>query len=196
MRLSTTSRLWWRPFCGTVWLLGQGADPKRGSLVWGAALLPAAVNANRADVVDLLLSKGLDLSKGHSGLNAAVELGNKQIFDALIAAGANPKAANLFTCIQNGRVEMARVLLQAGVDPQPGPMVQNRGNVYWAAFYDQPEILRMLLDRGADPTLIDDFKDTPLAMAKKLHNACVPILEEAIAKRAGDAKGTEPKQKE
>jgi ankyrin repeat protein len=181
-----------RYFDHVFWLLGQGADPKESSLVWGESLLPAAVTANRPDVVNLLISKGVDASQG-SGLNIAVQLGNQQIFDALIGAGANPKDGNLFTCIQNGRVEMARVLLQFGADPQPPPMMENRGNVYWAVYYEQPEILKMLLDRGANPNLVDAYGETPLSMAKEFHKDLARILEEAIARRKSEAKGDEAK---
>ena len=69
--------------------------------------------------------------------------------------------------------------------------MENRGNVYWAVYYDQPEILKMLLERGANPALVDAYGQTPLAMAKKFHNDMTPILEEAIAKRAVEA-GKDP----
>jgi len=175
-------------FDNLLWLLEQGADPRQSHTKLGGSLLPATVAANRADIVHLLIAKGINPTGTDSGLNAAVENGNQEIFDALIKAGADPKEANLFRCIQNGRVEMARVLLQMGVDPQPPPMMENRGNVYWAVYYDQPEILKMLLERGANPALVDAYGQTPLAMAKKFHNDMTPILEEAIAKRAVEAK--------
>jgi ankyrin repeat protein len=119
-------------------------------------------------------------------LNAAIENGNEEIFDILISAGVDPKEGNLFQCIQSGRAEMARVLLQFGAEPQPLPAMENRGNVYWAVYYDQPEILKMLLDRGAKPDMVDAYGETPLSMAKKFHKAAVPILEEAIARRAAE----------
>jgi ankyrin repeat protein len=180
-------------FDNLVWLLEQGADPRQSYTGLGGSLLPAAVEANRADIVRLLIAKGLDLSQTAGGLSAAVENGNQEIFDTLIKAGANPKEANLFRCIQNGRVEMARVLLQLGVDPQPPPMMENRGNVYWAVYYDQPEILKMLLEHGANPALVDAYGETPLAMAKKFHKEMAPILEEAIAKRGMEGKKDDAK---
>jgi ankyrin repeat protein len=176
-----------------AWLLAQGADPRQCATKFGESLLPAAVQANRADAVGLLIAKGADVSKGNSGLNIAVETGNEEIFNALIKAGANPKDADVFSCIQNGRVEMARMLLRLGVDPQPPPVAENRGNVYWAVYYDQPEILKMLLESGAKPDMVDIYRETPLSMAKKFRQASVPLLEEAIARRKIEVKGDEAK---
>ncbi len=134
--------------------------------------------------MDLLIAKGVNPATCFSGLNTAVELGNQHIFDALLKAGARPNDANLFTCIQSGRPAMARVLLDRGVDPQPPPLMENRANVYWAVYYDQIEILKMLLEHGADPTMIDAYGATPLSEAKQWHQAMVPLLEAAIQKRA------------
>lgn len=176
-----------------AWLLAEGADPRQTATKLGESLLPAAVRANRADAVRLLIAKGVDVSQGKSGLNIAVETGNEEIFNALVKAGANPKDADLFSCIQNGRVEMARVLLRLGVAPQPLPVEENRGNVYWAIYYDQPEILKLLLEHGARPDMVDIHRETPLSMARKFHQEMVPILEEAIA-RAAETKKDEAKK--
>ncbi|TCO86097.1 ankyrin repeat protein [Chthoniobacter flavus] len=177
-----------------AWLLAQGADPQQSATKLGESLWPAIVRANRADTVRLLIAKGVDVSKGNSGLNIAVETGNEEIFNALIEAGANPKDADVFSCIQNGRVAMARVLLRLGVDPQPPPVAENRGNVYWTVYYNQPEILKLLLERGAQPDMVDIYRETPLSMAEKFRKEMVPILEEAIAKRATETKKEEAKK--
>lgn len=183
-------------FDNVIWLLERGADPKKSHTKLGGSLLPPVVEANRADIVNLLIAKGLEAGQMGSALNEAIESGNSEIFDTLIAAGADPKAGNLFLCIQSGRPEMARVLLQFGVEPQPLPAAENRGNVYWAVYYDQPEILKMLLDHGANPSLVDMYGETPLSRAKKFCKAAVPILEEAIAPRAAEAKKDEVKKDE
>jgi hypothetical protein len=74
--------------------------------------------------------------------------------------------------------------------------MENRGNVYWAVYYDQPEILKMLLDHGAKPDMVDAYGETPLAMAKRFHPKAVPILEDAIARRAAEAKKSEPSKED
>jgi ankyrin repeat protein len=58
--------------------------------------------------------------------------------------------------------------------------MENRANVYWAVYYGQPKILQGLLDHGADPTMVDAYKETPLSMAKEFHKEMVPMLEAAI----------------
>lgn len=180
-------------FDNVIWLLEGGADLKKSYTKLGGSLLPPVVEANRADIVNLLIAKGLEAGQMGGALNEAIENGTAEIFDTLIAAGANPKDGNLFLCIQSGRPEMARVLLQFGADPQPLPANENRGNVYWAVYYDQPEIVRMLLEHGANPSLVDAYGETPLARAKKFCKAAVPILEEAIGRRAAEAKKGEVK---
>lgn len=178
-------------FDNLTWLLEQGADPRQSHTKLGGSLLPAVVQANRADIVNLLIAKGVDPSRTISGLNDAIENGNDEIFNTLISAGANPREGDLFRCIQSGRPEMARVLLQFGADPQPLPANENRGNVSWAVYYDQFEILQMLLDHGAKPDMMDVYGETPLSMAKRFHQKAVPILEAAIAKRAAEKKAEE-----
>ncbi len=166
-------------FDNALWLLQQGADPKKIQTGVGSDLLVAAVDANRLDLVNTLLSKGVT----STGLESAIRNGNKAMFDTLIKAGANPKEASIFTCIQYGQPEMARVLLDGGVDPQPPPFAENRANVYWAVSYNQPEILKMLLDHGADPTMIDAYGETPLSVAQQFHKEMIPVIEDALSRR-------------
>ena len=169
-----------RYFDNVMWLLNHGGDPVKTRTMWGESLLPSAVSANRTDMVELLLAKGVSPRGGISGLGIAVQNGNRKIFDDLLKAGANPHDASLFTCIQSGQPEMAQILLDRGVDPQPPPLMENRANVYWAVYYGQPKILQGLLDHGADPTMVDAYKETPLSMAKEFHKEMVPMLEAAI----------------
>jgi ankyrin repeat protein len=165
-------------FDNVVWLLNNGSDPTKNSTMWGNNLIPAAVSANRLDMVKLLLSKGLKPS-GYE-LNAAVENGNREMFDTLIKAGADPKGGSVFTCMQRGQPEMAKILLDGGADPQPPPFGENRANVYWAVYYNQPEILKAMLDHGADPTYISAYGETPLSEARQWHKDMVPIIEDAL----------------
>jgi ankyrin repeat protein len=176
-----------RYFDNAVWLLQQGADPKKNATKMGNQLLDAAVEANRLDMVNLLLSKGVDAHSGYSGLDTAVQNGNREMFDTLLKAGADPKQASIFTCIQFGRPEMARILLDRGVDPQPPAIMENRANVYWAVYYNQPEILKMLLDHGADPSMVSAYGETPLSEAQQWHKDMVPVIQDALNRRHENA---------
>lgn len=40
----------------------------------------------------------------------------------------------------------------------------------------------MLLAHGANPSLKDDYGETPLSIAQQVHKAMVPILKEVIAR--------------
>jgi ankyrin repeat protein len=170
-----------RYFDNAVWLLSQGVDPKQSPPPWGNQLLSAAAQANRADMVKLLISKGV--GAGDGDLEFAIRNRNREIFDMLLKAGADPKQASVFSCIQFGQPEMARVLLNGGADPQPPPFAENRANVYWAVCYRQTEILKMLLDRNADPTILDAYGETPLSVAKEFNPEMVSLIEKAIQRR-------------
>ncbi|HEY9010975.1 MAG TPA: ankyrin repeat domain-containing protein, partial [Devosia sp.] len=165
-------------FDNVVWLLNNGANPRQNSTIWGNNLIPAAVDANRLDMVKLLISKGLKPA-GYE-LNAAVEHGNREMFDTLIKAGADPKSGSVFTCMQQGQPEMGKIFLDGGADPQPPAFGENRANVYWAVYYNQPVILKAMLDHGADPTYISAYGESPLSEAQEWHSDMVPMIEEAL----------------
>ena len=164
------------------WLLAQGADPALPASQRHSALFLAA-KGGQADLVDTLVDKGPKPNPDATrGINFAVVLRNQPIFDALIKAGADPKAISLFACIQAGQAAMAETALDAGVNPD---QIEGSGSlVYWAVNYHQPEILKALLDHGANPLIGESYrKITPLELAQKAHPDLVPMLEEAI-KRA------------
>jgi tetratricopeptide (TPR) repeat protein len=70
--------------------------------------------------------------------------------------------------------------------------MENRANVYWTVCYNQPEILKMLLDHDADPTMIDAYGETPLSVARQFHKEMVPIIEAAISRRNLGSPSTQP----
>ena len=130
---------------------------------------------------------------------------NARVFDALLKTGADPKekpmvtvsiggktftprsAVMLYPCIENGLTDMARTLLNRGADADPPNLDENRNLAYWAVDYDRPEILRSLLDHGADPLLKDDHGTSALELARKFHPKLVPMLAEAVKRRSVSA---------
>ena len=163
------------------WLLDHGADVNTYTPL-GLSPLLAAVRGDQAGLVDYLISKG---AKPGNGLEFAVQAGDQHIFDALVKGGAILEPGALYSCIQYGRVGMAKALLDHGANPQPDQTMDGRGNVYWAVYYEQPEILKMLLDHGADPNA---GGETPLSFAQRFHKEMVLILQEAIKRRAAAKK--------
>lgn len=165
------------------WLLNQGADGTRHVDKYFSPLSLAA-KGGQTDVVNTLIAKGPKPNPDAThALVEAVENNDQPMFDALIKAGANPKSVFLFSCIKKGEVAMARTALDAGANPNPSPNGADASLVYWAVYYNQPEILKALLDHGANPLTTGNMGQTPLALAQKNHPNLVPILEEAIKRR-------------
>jgi ankyrin repeat protein len=52
---------------------------------------------------------------------------------------------------QHGRTEVVRWFLDRGLNPDVAPYF-GRAGLLWAVMYQQPEVVRLLLERGADPS--------------------------------------------
>jgi ankyrin repeat protein len=181
------------------WLIANGADIEGHTRPPGNFSTPLgfAVERGQADLVEKLLAKGAKPNDGIVGIVFAIRQNNQRIFDDLIKAGADPRneatctvttggvsytppdSKSIFLCIRNGNPAMAKTLLDKGENPNPANLQDNRGFVYWAIYYNQAEILKALLDHGANPSLKDAHGETPLALAQKSHPEMVSVLEEA-----------------
>ncbi len=106
------------------------------------------------------------------------------IVQRLIAAGGDGKTISIYDCIRDGHVEIAKLALEHGANPDPHDNGEKRYNVYWALSYHQPEILKMILDRGADPTVKTVYDETPLSRARMYWPAMVPVIQDALKKWA------------
>jgi uncharacterized protein len=73
-------------------------------------------------------------------------------------------AHRLFDLARAGGVSDLTVYLDAGV---PVDLTDSKGNtlLMLAAYHEHPELVRALLERGADPNRINDRQQTPLAGA-------------------------------
>jgi ankyrin repeat protein len=64
---------------------------------------------------------------------------------------------------QHGRTEVGRWFLDLGVSPDVAPYFGQTG-LHWAIPYGHLEVIRLLLERGADPSFRDEIsKPTPTA---------------------------------
>jgi ankyrin repeat protein len=92
---------------------------------------------------------------------------NKNRLDAvrvLVKAGAQVDPAWIPNAVYHGE-PMVRVLLDGGMAPDtpvPGSQWGGGTALHWAAYYEEPAVARLLLERGANPNARDKDGDTPL----------------------------------
>jgi len=163
-------------------LLGAGADP--GTRTRGATPLEYAIYLGNTRVVDLLAGHGivppglwtyaaggrLDLVRacfdadGRLRPDAAAVRPNPadaDLFPPRIPATGDPREiiAEAFAhACQRGRTEVVRWFLDLGVSPDVTPYFGRTG-LHWAIPGGHLEVIRLLLERGADPTIRDELLD-------------------------------------
>jgi ankyrin repeat protein len=149
--------------------LNEGEDPN--SVGWfGLTPLVTAVEHNRTENVALLIKSGANVN-GIPGkllpLQAAVDMKNQEIVDALLAAGADPNASGLFkrtpfeeACLAAEPVTARKMLEHGGdvntVSAQGEPLVVSVTQVVIDQEGKQNggpalEVLELLLAKGANP---------------------------------------------
>ena len=138
-------------------LIAGGADANQSGPERKTALHLACSGGHDAVVRALLDNKAdVDLltERGETALHLAT---TKNVAQALITAGAkvdphrssapstgSPPSSPLFVAATNGRVEVARVLIDKGA-------VIPKGLIIWVTFRGHLDVLQLLLDRGVDP---------------------------------------------
>ena len=189
------------------YLLDKGANLKTATND-GATALHRAAECGDVDVLKLLVDKGADVDAqrkspfgGQSPLASAVVFGHGAAVRYLLSKGAkaNIGDAGLSRAVFQGNVEIVKALLEAGVE------VKNRGNQAFPGFggfepilalacfsYNaDPQIVRMLLDRGADPTAKSQQGQTPLELARERgYEDVARLLVQAIQNKQAAEKGT------
>jgi ankyrin repeat protein len=142
--------------------------------------LLAATHANRIDIARVLIAAGADVNakdniQDSPFLYAGAE-GRLAILEMTLAVGADLKSTNryggtaLIPAAHHGHVETVRLLLKTRID------VNHINNLGWTALLEavilgdggpvHTEIVRLLLDHGADPHLADRGGVTPLGHAR------------------------------
>ncbi len=161
-------------------LLGAGADP--GTRTDGITPLENAIYFGRPQMVDLLAEHGivpaalwtyaacgrLDLVRacfdadGRLRPDAAASRPNPADFGPFpprIPATDDPQeimAEAFVHACQHGRTEVVRWFLDHGVRPDVAPYLGRTG-LHWAIMHSQLEVARLLLERGADPSIRDEL---------------------------------------
>jgi ankyrin repeat protein len=140
-------------------LLEGGADARARGPDGTTALIWAAYHAD-VELVKRLLAAGAEVDArnefGASALSEAAVHASTPIIAALLEAGADPNAANpegerpLMVVARTSNVEAAKLLLDAGADVNAKEDWGGQSALMWAAAQSQPEMIELLISRGAD----------------------------------------------
>ena len=158
-------------------MLNGGADINAGRDKYDWTPLHWAAWKGNERAIRVLIKRGAALgpadTSGMSPLHLAAMHGQAGAAKALILAGAKVDQPNkggytpLCTAALTGRAAVASLLLDKGADPNcRGKDVAGDTPLHSAVFY--PDIVFMLLERRADPSIKDKNGRTPLARAQRL----------------------------
>jgi ankyrin repeat protein len=177
-------------------LIGEGASVQARD-GRGATALLAATHGNHVEAARLLIAAGADVNARDNiedtpFLYAGAE-GRNAILKMTLAAGADLKSTNryggtaLIPAAHHGHPETVKILLATRIDKD------HVNKLGWTALLEavilgdggktHTEIVRLLVEAGANPNIADRDGVTPLAHAKKRgYRAMIAILEKAGAK--------------
>jgi ankyrin len=158
-------------------LISERADIK-GRHPDGATALHWAVHWDDVETATLLLRAGADPNAandlGVTPLSLACANANVTIATALLEAGADPKLAlpsgetPLMTAAHTGRPELARALLDRGADVHATERVLGQSALMWAVAERHAAVVRLLLERGANPAQRSASGFSPLLFAARV----------------------------
>ena len=156
------------------------------------ALLENAYKGNLADV-EILVAKGaavnLQDKKGRTPTILAASNGHTEVVEFLIAHGANVNARDgdgqtaLMYAAKRSFNETAALLLKSGAEVNVQSRKKGITALILAAGWGNEELVRTLLEHGADPTITDNFGRTAKYYAEKMGGTVVASLLPDAPKR-------------
>ena len=157
-------------------LLGEGVDVNVARPDGATALL-WATHRDDVGLVERLLRAGADVNAaddhGVTPLERAAENASFAMVEMLLAAGADVNARQtsgltpLMTAARTGSVDVVRALVNGGADVNAAVTETGSTALMWAVSEPHPEIVRLLLDTGADPRASTVKGFTPLMYAAR-----------------------------
>jgi uncharacterized protein len=170
-----------------------GGDPRllNAKGRWsGSTPLMLASRAGRAEVMRWLVDRGAAVGErsnnGYTALSLASSRGHTPVVRLLLEGGADPTFVHAFgsspliEACKEGRLEALRCLLD---HPSAAATINHRDSggttaLYWACVFGYVGALRALLEKGADPAIVDRQGNSPMAVARRYKQpACVEALE-------------------
>lgn len=140
-------------------LLARKADVNARSEDGSTALLWAA-HWNDVSTAELLIRAHADANLanefGMTPLSRACTNGSAALVELLLNAGANPNAriatgeTPIMTCAGTGSADAVRLLIANGADINAKEPSQNQSALMWAASERHPNVVRLLLEAGAN----------------------------------------------
>lgn len=164
----------------TKLLLAKGANINIVSKDKGSnTALTMAIGSSNYEVASYLISAGADVNiccmENTSPLSVAALRGNAEIVKQLIEAGADlntktiHEAYPLVIALTTDHIDIAKMLIEAGAELQPSAL-------HAAIDLENIEIVRMLLERGADPNLPYNSGYSPLVRSISVKNYAIAEL--------------------
>ncbi|KLO80962.1 Uncharacterized protein LW93_9210 [Fusarium fujikuroi] len=186
-------------------LLNKGADANATGGALNEPLLVFACENGYRIIVDLLLDKGahIESNRGYSALYAAVRKDHASCVKSILERHAryDTKAQHyqrrqwtLLLATEDGSKDVVNMLLGCGVDVETGAF-HGRTPLAVAAQHDHADIVRLLLDWGADPRARDNCGATALNITMRSHGNRTIIknlLDKGASIEAKDRRGSTP----
>lgn len=136
---------------------GNADEPRKPD--GSTPLMSAAFEGDVAEAARLL-EQGADVkainSYGVDAMQLAADTANTELIRLLLKAGADPQSPNadgesaLHLVARSGKVEAAKLLLKAGAKVEAREQFGGQTPLMWAAARRHPEMVELLLSKGAD----------------------------------------------
>jgi ankyrin repeat protein len=139
----------------------------------GTTALQWAAHWDDADAVNILIAAGAGAKAanryGATPLSEAAALGNANIMEALLKAGADPNTRDtsdgetvLMVTARSGNADAVRALLDHKADVNATETYRGQTALMWATAERHPEVVRLLLQHGADWKTMSSYRETRL----------------------------------